>query len=47
MKMKVYKNNYEPPEFFLLPLGDKDILTDSLGVQTPAVDEEGDWKSAE
>ena len=46
MEMKVYKNEYKAPEFLLLPLGDRDILTDSLGVQTPTVDEEGVWRTS-
>ena len=45
MEMKLYKNEYKAPELLLLPLGDKDILTDSLGVQTPTVDEEGVWRT--
>ena len=45
--MKLYKNEYKAPEFLLLPFGDKDILTDSLGVQTPTVDENGTWASGE
>ena len=43
--MKLYKSEYEAPEFILLPLEDKDLLTDSLGVQTPTVDEEGVWRT--
>ena len=45
MEMKLYKNKYKAPELLLLPLGDKDILTHSLGVQTPTVDEEGVWRA--
>ena len=43
--MKLYKNEYKAPELLLLPIGDEDILTDSLGVQTPTVDEDGVWRT--
>ena len=43
--MKLYKNEYKAPEILLLFIHDKDILTDSLGVQTPMVDEEGVWRT--
>lgn len=43
--MKLYKNEYKAPELLLLPLGDEDILTSSLGTETPILDEDGIWVS--
>ena len=43
--MKLYKNEYKAPEFLLLPIGDEDILTSSLGTETPILDEEPLWET--
>lgn len=40
MKTKIYKSNYESPEFTIDSVRNSDILTSSPGVDTPIVDED-------
>lgn len=44
MKTKIYKSNYESPKFTIDFVRNSDILTCPPGVDTPIVDEDGEWR---